>query len=96
MRKLPANTTLCALQIGLTHYVMPMTDGLKVMAAMTKAVECGEDYERNGAGAGYTYTPASDGREVSIKAIKPTQLRQPRNAPTGPLGLPHEPAKLPR
>lgn len=94
MRKLPANAPLCALQIGLTHFVMPMTDGLKVMAAMAKAVQCDEDYERNG--AGYTYTPASDGREVSIKAIKPTQLRQPRNAPTSPLGLPHEPAKLPR
>lgn len=95
MRKLPANTPLCALHIGLCHYVMPMTEGLKVMAAMAKAVECDGDYELHG--VGYTYTPSSDGREVSIRAIKANQLRAPRNAPDdGPLGLPHELPKLPR
>lgn len=72
-KKAPAlnpGTQLCVVSIGLGRdLVMPMADGLKLVALLQKAMECNTDYR----GDGYKYQ-VRGAPAVELKMVQPGQL----------------------
>lgn len=70
---------LCVVEIGYQHYLLPVSDGLKLMELMQKAVSCEWTYEDNEKEFMAGSTP-----RLSMQMVRPDQVRMPPGAEVTP------------
>lgn len=84
-----APKSLCVVDIGYQHYLLPVPDGLKLMELMQKAVSCEWTYGDDGKQFEAGGTP-----RLSMEMVRPDQVRMSPGAEMTPAPTRSAPKRL--